>query len=114
MNASVFQVMKDTGKAINDTFHKNVALMEAIVGKCTAGVVTLPIPAGTEFDYIVSAEDMRMGARFANYSIECVSACDCFLVLCLLQQAVRLRSVDSRISSSKTLISGIAFHDGVL
>ena len=27
-------------------------------------------PAGAEFDYVISAEDMRMGARFANYSIE--------------------------------------------
>ncbi len=72
MNASVFQVMKDTGMAINDTFHNNVAITEAVSGECAAGVATLPIPAGAEFDYVVSAEDMTMGARFANYSIECV------------------------------------------
>ena len=64
------QVMKETGKAINDTFHKNVALISGVSGSCATGVVTLPIPAGAEFDYVISAEDMRMGARFANYSIE--------------------------------------------
>ena len=70
MNASVFEVMRETGQALNDTFHKNVAIVAPVPGKCTTGVAQLTVPAGAEFDYIVSAEDMRMGARFANYSIE--------------------------------------------
>jgi hypothetical protein len=64
------QVMKETGQAINDTFHKHVAFTAGVSGSCATGVVTLPVPAGAEFDYVVSAEDMRIGARFGNYSIE--------------------------------------------
>ena len=70
MNASVVKVMAAAGKAINDTFHKNVAVAPAVSGKCTTGIATLTVPDGAAFDYVVSAEDMTKGARFANYSIE--------------------------------------------
>ena len=67
---AVVKVMAEAGKAINDTFHKNLASVTGISGKCTVGIASLTIPAGSVFDYIVSAEDMAKGARFANYSVE--------------------------------------------
>ena len=70
MNVSAAKTMAEAGKAINDTFHKNVAIAPAKSGACAEGIVTLDVPAGSEFDYVVSAEDMVHGARFANYSVE--------------------------------------------
>ena len=70
MNVSAAKTMSEAGKAINDTFHKNVAIAPAKSGACAEGIATLDVPAGSEFDYVVSAEDMAHGARFANYSVE--------------------------------------------
>eukprot|EP00316_Scyphosphaera_apsteinii_P002707 CAMPEP_0119333064 /NCGR_PEP_ID=MMETSP1333-20130426/84286_1 /TAXON_ID=418940 /ORGANISM="Scyphosphaera apsteinii, Strain RCC1455" /LENGTH=105 /DNA_ID=CAMNT_0007343017 /DNA_START=20 /DNA_END=334 /DNA_ORIENTATION=+ len=70
MNESVVAVMKDAGKAINDTFGTSVVAATSISSPCVDNVVALTVPAGARFDYIVSMEDMVYGARFANYSIE--------------------------------------------
>ena len=39
MNASVAAVMAEAGRAINDTFHKNVAIVKAKSGACATGMV---------------------------------------------------------------------------
>eukprot|EP01052_Picozoa_sp_SAG31_P040549 SAG31_NODE_5898_length_2267_cov_1.315959_1_plen_55_part_00 len=39
MNASAAAVMAEAGKAINDTFHKNIAIVKAQSGKCTTGMM---------------------------------------------------------------------------
>jgi len=71
MNTSVARVMRDAGAAINATFHTSVAAIERPVsGPCTAGLATLHVPPGATFDYVMSAEEMRFGARVANYSVE--------------------------------------------
>ena len=70
MNVSAAKTMAEAGKAINDTFHKNVGITLAKSGSCAEGIATIEVAAGAEFDYVVSMEDMAMGARFANYSIE--------------------------------------------
>eukprot|EP00040_Diaphanoeca_grandis_P031044 m.184931 g.184931 ORF g.184931 m.184931 type:complete len:360 (+) comp32212_c0_seq9:8-1087(+) len=69
MNASVVAVMAEAGKAINDTFKLNSAgkVLE-VSAPCGVGVASV-FPTG-EFDYIVSAEDLRHGQRVGNYSIE--------------------------------------------
>ena len=60
MNKSVVQVMRDAGTAINNTFHKSVAATPAgqtiSQESCGDSVVELTLPAGAEFDYIVSME----------------------------------------------------------
>lgn len=70
MNVSAAKTMAEAGKAINDTFHKNVGIIEAQSGACKEGIAEITVDAGTEFDYVVSMEDLTKGARFANYSIE--------------------------------------------
>ena len=70
MNVSAAATMKEAGKAINDTFHKNVGAALAKSGSCADGIATIELAAGVEFDYVVSMEDMTMGARFGNYSVE--------------------------------------------
>lgn len=71
MNASVFQVMTDAGKAINDTFHQSVVGAEDVSGPCVEGQVVLTLPAtDAEFDYVVSTENLIYGARVGNYSVE--------------------------------------------
>jgi hypothetical protein len=70
MNVSAAKTMAEAGKAINDTFHKNVGITEAKSGPCAAGIAHIDVTPGTAFDYVVSMEDMTKGARFANYSVE--------------------------------------------
>lgn len=69
MNASVFEVMKEAGKALNDTFGTSVAASKGS-GDCTEGVLEMILPANSQFDYVVSMEDLSMGQRIANYSID--------------------------------------------
>ena len=47
-----------------------ILIVEAKSGPCTTGIAQIAVQPGTEFDYIVSMEDMTQGARFANYSVE--------------------------------------------
>ena len=78
MNASVVQVMKEVGKAINDTFKQSVAKSGPKSAPCGTGIATLTLPtdselslyAGSLFDYVVTTEDLTKGQRIANYSIE--------------------------------------------
>jgi alpha-L-fucosidase len=84
MNVSVAKVMKQVGRALNDTFRRAVAeTTEVLSGPCGPAIATLHLPAGaplTEsdlqsggalFDYVVSMEDLTHGQRIANYSVEC-------------------------------------------
>ena len=70
INASVIQVMADTGKAINDTFKLNDAgkIVDLAPLPCSVGAVVLDVSG--PFDYVLTMEDMRHGQRVANYSIE--------------------------------------------
>jgi len=70
MNASVFEVMIDAGKAINATFHNAVVEVKDISGPCTAGVAELTLPEGAEFDYVMGMENLVYGQRVGNYSVE--------------------------------------------
>eukprot|EP00041_Stephanoeca_diplocostata_P015783 m.302730 g.302730 ORF g.302730 m.302730 type:complete len:514 (+) comp20152_c0_seq1:263-1804(+) len=71
MNASVFQVMKDVGKALNDTFKlNNVAKTAAVSGSCPGPVGELTLPSNAVFDYIVTMEDLSQGQRISNYTVE--------------------------------------------
>lgn len=70
MNASVVAVMAEAGKAINDTFKQSVAATGAVSGQCVEGVAELTVPADTQFDYVMTMEDLTHGQRFGNYSIE--------------------------------------------
>eukprot|EP01065_Artemidia_motanka_P032943 TRINITY_DN39921_c0_g1_i1.p1 TRINITY_DN39921_c0_g1~~TRINITY_DN39921_c0_g1_i1.p1 ORF type:complete len:524 (+),score=162.30 TRINITY_DN39921_c0_g1_i1:65-1573(+) len=70
MNASVAQVMHEVGTAINNTFHKSVAKVAGVSGSCQDGVLELAVPAGGQFDYVVTMEDLVHGQRIANYSVE--------------------------------------------
>jgi alpha-L-fucosidase len=78
MNVSVAQVMRDVGKAINDTFKQSVAKSGPESAPCGPGIATLTVPVDSElssepgslFDYVVTMEDMSKGQRIANYSIE--------------------------------------------
>mmetsp|Transcript_15265 Transcript_15265/g.39253 ORF Transcript_15265/g.39253 Transcript_15265/m.39253 type:complete len:598 (+) Transcript_15265:41-1834(+) len=70
MNASVKAVMAEAGKAINDTFRNSVVQVDTVSGACTDGVVELTVPAGGQFDYIMSMEDLTHGQRFGNYSVD--------------------------------------------
>ena len=70
MNASVVEVMRTAGKAINDTFHRSVAEAGPASGPCSEGLVELEVPHGAHFDYIMSMEDLVHGQRIANYSVE--------------------------------------------
>ena len=70
MNASVFKVMIDAGKAINATFRNAVVEVHDVSGPCTAGVAELTVPDGAEFDYVMGMENLVHGQRFGNYSVE--------------------------------------------
>ena len=74
MNASVAQVMRDVGRAINDTFHVSVASTPegSIESECIEGAVVIDVPAGEKgwFDYVVTMEDLTQGQRIMNYSVE--------------------------------------------
>lgn len=71
MNASVAEVMRDVGRALNDTFGKSVAQSLAHEADCGPGVVELELPSvGELFDYIVTMEDLKFGQHVANYSVE--------------------------------------------
>jgi hypothetical protein len=70
MNASVFDVMKEAGKALNDTFHQSVVSTTDVVGNCATGFAELAVPAGAAFDYVVAMENLVHGQRIANYSVE--------------------------------------------
>lgn len=69
MNASVVEVMREAGRAINDTFRlHNAGVVRAGSGVCENGVVV--VDATGEFDFIVTMEDLRFGQRIGNYSID--------------------------------------------
>lgn len=71
MNASVAAVMRDVGDAMNATFGKHVAKVEAVQRDCEASVVEMVLPeTGAPFDYVVTMEDLSLGQRIANYSVE--------------------------------------------
>eukprot|EP00035_Acanthoeca_spectabilis_P019488 m.426235 g.426235 ORF g.426235 m.426235 type:complete len:476 (-) comp16862_c0_seq31:140-1567(-) len=70
MNVSVAGVMAEAGKAINDTFKQSVAAVGSASGQCTDGVAEITVPAGVQFDYIMTMEDLVHGQRFGNYSID--------------------------------------------
>ena len=71
MNASVVDVMRTAGKAINDTFRlNNVGLIRGAVGGCAPGVAVVNVTEPGGFDYVVTMEDLRHGQRIGNYSVE--------------------------------------------
>ena len=73
MNASVAAVMRDVGKALNDTFGTSVAALGGPVeATCFGDPVVLEMPPGATatVDYVVLAEDLRFGQRVANYTVE--------------------------------------------
>jgi hypothetical protein len=70
LKVSVFQVMKDAGKAINDTFRQSVVEQVDVTGPCVEGQVVLTLPADGEFDYVMTCEDLVYGARVGNYSVD--------------------------------------------
>ena len=76
MNASVAAVMRDVGRALNDTFGSAVAsLAGPATLRCGGGdYAVLDVPPGAAVDYVVSAEDLARGQRIANYSVEYESA----------------------------------------
>merc|ERR1712217_721635 len=71
MNASVAEVMRDVGAALNSTFGKYVAHASGVKSACGASVIELKLPrVGSAFNYVVTMEDMGHGQRIANYSVE--------------------------------------------
>ena len=63
MNASVSAVMHEVGLALNKTFGPGSA-------KCAVGVLELDVPEDSQFDYVVTQEDLAHGQHIgANYSI---------------------------------------------
>jgi hypothetical protein len=63
--------MREVGRALNATFKVAVAKEEAKSAACGSGVVTLELPeAGSVFNYIVTMEDLSLGQRISNYSID--------------------------------------------
>lgn len=73
MNASVAAVMREAGKAINDTFGPGSALAQLTGASQHCGTpleLALPRGGGQAFDYVVTMEDLRFGQRIANYSID--------------------------------------------
>ena len=73
LNASVVDVMRETGRAINDTFIlNNKGLVSHSSNPCGDGVVVLKVddPTHEGFDYIITMEDMTKGQRVGNYSID--------------------------------------------
>jgi len=72
MNASVAEVMRVAGKALNDTFGTSVASLPSTSAPCSSAHtdIVLDVPRGETFDYVVTMEDLAQGQRIANYSIE--------------------------------------------
>merc|ERR1712217_409926 len=71
MNASVAEVMRDVGAALNSTFGKYVAHASGVKSACGASVIELKLPrVGSAFNYVVTMEDLSHGQRIANYSVE--------------------------------------------
>jgi hypothetical protein len=71
MNASVFDVMVEAGKALNNTFRASVASVEDVTAQCTEGIAEVTVPAGSDgFDYVMAMEDLVHGQRVGNYSVE--------------------------------------------
>jgi hypothetical protein len=69
MNASVVAVMREAGKALNDTFHLNDAgIITDQSGPCAEGVAIVDVTG--EFDFITSMEDLSKGQRIGNYSVD--------------------------------------------
>jgi alpha-L-fucosidase len=70
LNASVVAVMREAGRAINDTFRLYNAgtTTKVISGVCQEGVAVLDVKG--EFDFIVSLEDLSKGQRIGNYSVD--------------------------------------------
>jgi len=68
---SVVAVMRQTGKALNDTFKlNNKGKATDIAGPCKIGMAVLDVTAPGGFDYIVAMEDLTRGQRIGNYSID--------------------------------------------
>jgi len=63
------EVMEQVGRGIRDTFTTPLAAVAGVTTSCGAPV-TLAIPAGTQFDYIESKEDLTKSQRIMNYSVE--------------------------------------------
>jgi alpha-L-fucosidase len=77
LNESVVAVMKEVGKALNDTFRLPDAIglrgkLQNVSGPCQIGTAVLNVSdgKGDGFDYIVTMEDLRYGQRIGNYSID--------------------------------------------
>jgi hypothetical protein len=75
MNASVVEVMQTVGRALNDTFRDPNAKglrghSGPVSGPCKAGLVVLNVTGSDGFDYIQTMEDLRLGQRIGNYSID--------------------------------------------
>jgi hypothetical protein len=62
--------MVDVGKAINNTFHSNVAATGNVSGSCALGMAELVLQGAPQFDFVMSMEDLRLGQRIANYSVD--------------------------------------------
>ena len=62
--------MFTVGQALNDTFHTSVANATDAMNVCADGVVALTGLGGKPFDYVVTMENLEMGQRIANYSVE--------------------------------------------
>lgn len=72
MNASVVQTMTGAGKAINDTFYRNnVGIVRDASAGCGDAVAVLNVSReGRPIDYVLTMEDLSLGQRIANYSID--------------------------------------------
>ena len=69
MNASVAAVMREAGRAINDTFGTALASTTDVAAPCTSPVL-LDVATDEAVDYVLIAEDMTNGQRVANYSVD--------------------------------------------